>query len=286
VPEPFSLLLPVYRADRPDFLAAAFVSTVVHQDRPPAEVVIVRDGPVGPELTHELDRLIRESPVPVRLVPSEVNVGLAAALTLGLAETSHEIVARMDADDISYSTRFAVQLPMIESGLDLVGSAMHEFVADEVGNRRNVGMRIPPLDHAAILARLPFHNPFNHPSVVYRRSAVDAAGGYQPLGTMEDYWLWARMLAAGARAANAEQPLIAYRTDAGAYARRGGLPLLRTELELQRALRSIGATTAVQHARNVVVRGGYRLVPERLRRLAYRRAFVEVGPTVGEVADD
>jgi hypothetical protein len=52
---------------------------------------------------------------------------------------------------------------------------------------------------------------------------------------------------------------------------------LRTELGLQRRLRALGFTTRAQFARNVVVRGGYRLVPEGVRRAAYRRIVAPYG---------
>jgi hypothetical protein len=87
---------------------------------------------------------------------------------------------------------------------------------------------------------------------------------------MEDYWLFARMLARGARALNVREPLVLYRVGAGAYARRGGLQLFRSELRIQRRLRAAGFTTTLQMVRNIALRGGYRLVPEVLRRLAYR----------------
>ncbi len=87
---------------------------------------------------------------------------------------------------------------------------------------------------------------------------------------MEDYWLFARVIAGGAATANVPEPLVLYRVGAGSYSRRGGTRLLRSELELQRRLRSIGITTPAQGLRNSVVRGGYRLVPEAVRRRAYR----------------
>ncbi|MDT7579439.1 MAG: hypothetical protein QOK35_703, partial [Pseudonocardiales bacterium] len=52
--ERLSLLLPVWHRDRPDFVAAAFRSTVTEQTRRPDHVVIVRDGPVDPALARTL----------------------------------------------------------------------------------------------------------------------------------------------------------------------------------------------------------------------------------------
>ena len=67
-----------------------------------------------------------------------------------------------------------------------------------------------------------FRDPFNHPTVVYRRSAVLAAGGYTDMALMEDYLLFARMVDGRRRPANLAEPLVYYRVGAGAYARRGG----------------------------------------------------------------
>lgn len=270
----FSVLLPVYRRDQPSFLRRAFESVTVEQTLRPGEVVIVRDGPVGPELAALLDELASTSPVPVVVVELTENVGLARALEQGLQRCSHEIVARMDADDISRPERFQVQVPLVAAGLDVVGSAIQEFSdesqVDEVGL-----VRTPPLSARDIAAGARFHSPFNHPSVVYRRSAVAAAGGYQDLALMEDYWLFVRMLHAGVAAANVPDPLVLYRVGAGAYARRGGWRLLRSEVRLQWRMWRLGFSTAPQLARNVVVRGGYRLVPESLRRFLYRTFLVD-----------
>ena len=114
------------------------------------------------------------------------------------------------------------------------------------------------------------HDPFNHPTVMYRKQAVLAAGGYGDLPLMEDYALFARMLLGGARAVNVPEPLVYYRVGEAAFKRRGGRELLRSELRLQREFRRIGFTSRPQYARNVLIRGGYRLVPWWCRRAVYR----------------
>jgi glycosyltransferase involved in cell wall biosynthesis len=274
VHERLSLLLPVWQRDRPDYLATAFRSTVVDQTRRPDHVVVVRDGPVASPLATCIAELADTSPVPVDVLELDRNVGLGPALDAGLDACRYDVVARMDADDISLPHRFAVQMPIVEAGADLVGSGLLEFGegADDV-----VGRRTPPTDPDDIRARSRFADPFNHPTVVYRRGLVRAVGGYGDFALMEDYLLWAKMIAAGARVANVAEPLVLYRVGAGAYRRRGGLAQLRTELGLQRRLRALGFTTRAQCARNVVLRGGYRLVPEGVRRAAYRRLVAPYG---------
>ena len=269
---PFSVLLPVYRGDRADFLRRSLASVTVEQTLRPDEVLIVRDGPVPGDLEEVLARARRGElggAVPVRVLELADNVGLALALEAGLAEAAHEAVARQDADDISVPERFAAQLPLIAAGYDLVGSAIQEF--DDEDDTDGV-IRRQPSDPEKIRRVLALRDPFNHPSVVYRASAVRAAGGYRPLDLMEDYWLFARMIHNGVRATNVPQVLVRYRVGAGAYARRGGLRLLRSELELQARMRRAGIITASQYARNLAVRASYRLVPTAARRTAYRTA--------------
>ena len=273
---PFSLLLPVYRGDVPAHLETAFRSTVHEQLRRPDEVVVVQDGHVGPELASALERLESTSPVPVRRLRLSHNVGLAQALQCGLAACSYDVVARMDADDISLPHRFLRQLPVIEGGADLVGAAILEFEGD---GRADAGvLRVPPTGTDEIARTARWRNPFNHPTVVYRRTAVLSAGGYRELPLMEDYWVFTRMIANGAVVVNLPDPLVRYRVDAGAYERKGGVRQLRSELRLQRRLRSEGFTTIAEAARNVTVRGGYRLVPAAVRRRAYRRTFTVATP--------
>jgi Glycosyl transferase family 2 len=272
--EDFSLLMSVWGGDDPCFLEAAFRSAVHDQTRRPDDVVLVQDGPVPPPLEQVVSELVASSPVPATLLALDANVGLGVALDKGMSACAHDIVARMDADDIALPHRFAVQVPLVEAGLDLLGSSLLEFGDDPT---QIVGRRVPPIEPEAIVRFARFHQPFNHPTVVYRRSAVEAAGGYRHLALMEDYLLFAKMIAQGARVGNVEEPLVLYRVGAGAYARRGGLPLLASEWRLQRRLLEIGFTSRGQFVRNMVVRGTYRLVPEPIRKRAYRLLIARKG---------
>jgi glycosyltransferase involved in cell wall biosynthesis len=266
----FSVLLPVYAGDDPAFVRRAFRSVTSEQTLRPAEVVVVRDGPVGDALAAVLEQLRMPGDVPVTVVEIAENVGLARALERGLARCAHDVVGVHTGDDVSLPERFAQQVPLLAEGYDLVGSAIQEFT-DE--NEPGI-VRVPPLSDDDVLRASRFVSPFNHPSVVYRASVVGRVGGYEHLPLMEDYWLFVRMLSAGARACNVAEPLVLYRVGAGAYARRGGLQLLRSEVRLQVLMRRIGWTSWPQLVRNVLVRGGYRLVPEALRKVAYRRLVV------------
>jgi glycosyltransferase involved in cell wall biosynthesis len=268
----FTLLLPVYRNDDATQFARAFSSSVQAQSVMPAEVVIVQDGEVPEELTDAISSAIGSSPVPVEHVRIAENGGLANALTIGLAACSYDVVARMDADDVSLSSRFERQIAAMKTGLDLVGTGMLEFAED---TSEVLGKRTPPVGADAIARYARFHDPFHHPTVMYRKAAVERAGGYEDIGLMEDYWLFARMIHSGARVDNIPDALLMYRVGAGAYARRGGAAQFSAEVRLQRALRSIRFTTRLQYLRNVTVRGLYRYVPVGIRTRLYRRLIAK-----------
>jgi glycosyltransferase involved in cell wall biosynthesis len=266
VHEPFALLISVYDGDRPDYVRRALRSAVADQTVRPDQVIIVRDGPVRADLGECLDDITATCVIPVTFVPLEDNGGLGPALDRGLAASWFDVVARMDADDIAMPHRFEVQLPLMAEA-DIVGAGLLEFVAD---TDQIVGQRVPPVDPGRIARYARIHDPFNHPTVIYRRQAVLAAGGYGDHPLMEDYALFARMIQGGARTANVAEPLVFYRVGETAFKRRGGTALLRSELRLQREFRRSGFTSPAEYVRNVLVRGGYRLIPWWLRRAVYR----------------
>ena len=281
----FSVLLPVYAGDQPEFFFRAVSSATREQELSPKQLVVVCDGPVDESISDFLHSASRGQEtdllgsIDVRVVRLKHNMGLANALNIGLAHCSHEIVARVDADDISLPQRFAIQIPLIEGGLGLLGSAIQEFSDDEA----EAGLvRSMPTSEEEIRRVISYRSPFAHPSVVYRKSAVEAVGGYEHLQLMEDYLLFARMVAAGVPCGNTPEVLVRYRVGSGAYKRRGGRHMLRSEMRLQKIFRSEGIVSNAQFARNLAIRGGYRLIPTDLRQLLYRgvgkmRWFVSKG---------
>ncbi len=147
---------------------------------------------------------------------------------------------------------------------------MLEFEGEE---RNVVGVRRLPGSHAEIARYARTRSPMNHPTVMFRRDAVLDAGNYVEIGLVEDYDLWARMLARGARMSNIEEPLLLFRCSPAMFTRRGGMRHVRAEWLLQRRLQDYGLIGPVRRWANLVVRVGFRLLPTRLLRGAYARIF-------------
>ena len=192
------------------------------------------------------------------------------------APATHEIVARMDADDVEPAR------PVREAAAAGRGGRGHRAARAAASSGPSVddvvGRRTPPTDPDEIRRVIRFRDPFNHPTVVYRRSAVQAAGGYTDMALMEDYLLFARMVDGGRaagqprRAAGAATGSVRAPTPgaAGGAAALGAGPAAPVP-------RARASPRARQYLRNVVVRGGYRLVPEGCARSPTARLIANRG---------
>ena len=171
------------------------------------QVVVVQDGPLPVDLTDVIN--VFQETLPITLVILDRNIGLGGALHVGLHHCTHEIVARMDADDISLPHRFEVQLRHLKSGssVDILGSFVTEIDQNSVPG----AVRSMPIAHDAIIENL-WACPLLHPTVMYRKSPVIRVGNYDPsLRRRQDYELWFRCAHAGLKFGNVPEPLVLYR---------------------------------------------------------------------------
>lgn len=264
-----SALLPVHRGVAPEFLAAA-IESVMAQTRPVDELVVVEDGPLDPAHIEVLDaaehkhvHIVRE-----RLA---VNQGAGVANQAGLLRCRGTWILKVDADDLSAPERVERLLTAVgDRRLDVCGSAMLEF--DHETASRSV-LRMMPLDHQAIQKRMPVNNPFNHPSIMYRRDLALQAGGYPAMRFMQDYVLVARMAKAGARMGNLPDPLVHFRAGAALHVRRADPRFAKLEKELQVELRRAGVVGPVRARINLVLRRTYRRLPVPVTRLLHRHVL-------------
>jgi glycosyltransferase involved in cell wall biosynthesis len=246
------------------------LSSVLEQSLAPDEVVVVEDGPLPPDLRQAVDELAAIHPQ-LRLEKLAVNGGSGVASAAGLRAARGDLVARMDADDISLPHRFAQQVTLMERDhLDICGSSVLEFHGDP---DHVIGVRRLPSTQADIERYVRINSPFNNPSVVLRRELALRVGGYHDLRYMQDYDLFARMLAAGARVANIDEPLVLFSAGSTMLRRRSGLEMVRREWDLQRRLRRYGTVGRWGMVRNLVVRSAFRLLPAPVLTFAYRVLF-------------
>jgi O-antigen/teichoic acid export membrane protein/glycosyltransferase involved in cell wall biosynthesis len=222
-----SVVLPAREAD-PALLGLALRS-ILDQDMTDLEVLLVEAGPVAlaARVVLELgdDRVVHVHLPGARSLGEQLNEGLRRARA--------DLVARMDADDVSHATRLGTQVRFLADhpDVDVVGCQLR--IIDEAG--APCGRRTYPTSHEAILAAMPRYNPIAHPAAVLRRDVVLAHGGYaEDDAPAQDYDLWSRLAHAGRRFANLPEALLDYRVHPGSVKARHLRRTLHATLDIKR----------------------------------------------------
>ena len=208
----------VYKNDDASFLNEA-IRSMVEQTVKPDQYVIVKDGPVSKEIDTVISEWEKKEPGLFTVLAFEVNQGLAAALNAGIKVCRNELIARMDSDDIALPERCQKELEMFElhENLSICGCNIDEFF-DAPANVRT--SRVVPSDYEAICKFMKRRQPFNHPTVMYRKSMLEEVGGYATLHRKEDFDLFSRCINSGYYALNINESLYLYRANEGNYQRR------------------------------------------------------------------
>jgi len=264
----FSVLIAVYYKEQGSHLRDALMS-ILDQTLVPDEIVLVKDGPLTGELDAVIEDFQNKNPGKFKIVQLPENQGLGKALRTGLTECTHEIVARMDSDDISEKNRFEKQVRLFEINpdVDLVGSWTCEFY----GDRNNIiAVRKVPETHEEIVKFAKRRSPVNHVTVVFRKCSVLKAGNYMDFLWYEDYYLWVRMLLNGAKMYNVQEPLVRVRVSEERYRRRGGWKYAIQDIKFQSKLHELGFINTFRMISNIVIRTSFRLVPNGVRAKIYQ----------------
>lgn len=199
-----SVLMPVYNAA--PYLVAS-VASIIEQGYKQWELICVNDGSqdATPQILERFARIDSR----IRVI-HQPNGGLVSALQRAIHESRGELLARMDADDISVPFRFRTQVDYLQEHPEVavVGGAALEIDAD--GDPLRI-TRYPNDSDLLVQRLLKRESALIHPSVMMRREAVLQAGGYRAkYQWIEDHDLWLRLSRFG-KLANVEAVVLGYR---------------------------------------------------------------------------
>ena len=263
---PFSVLMSLYWKERPEFLRQS-LNSVLHQTVCPQEIILVEDGPLTPELYEVVNEFVGRYPI-ISVVKLSKNGGLGNALNEGLKHCTYDIVARMDTDDIAKPNRFERQLNYMERHEDIAASS--SWIDEFIGSTDNVVSRRATAESPAEIREFAkSRNPLNHPSVIFRKRAVEAVGSYQHFPLFEDWYLWVRLLNKGYKLANIPEALLWFRTSADVYKRRGGWRYAMDSARFQFTLRRMGFISLPTAVKNSLMRGVVYVMPNSIRGWIY-----------------
>lgn len=271
----YSVLMSVYHKERPEYLKQAIESIQV-QSLSTNDFVLVCDGPLNDELDAVIQTKQLEMGENLNVVRLAKNGGLGNTLNEGIKHCKNELVARMDSDDIAYPDRCEKQIAVFNthSEVSICSGIVEEFTTDPntVDTRR-----VPPETNAEIIEFAKKRNPFNHPCVMYKKSAVKAVGSYQDFYLLEDYYLWLRILMAGYQGYNIQEPLLHMRAGSDMYKRRAGWKYAKTQAKLFKFMKQQGFIGNGQYIKSCVIRSGSALAPCWLRKFMFERVLRDAG---------
>ncbi len=267
---PFSVLMAVYHRDDPVHFFEAIKSVTSDQSLKPNEVILVVDGPVDENLETVIQHWAVHPLANVRVIKSEKNIGLSRALNLGLSQCKYDYVARMDSDDLSEPCRFEEQFAYLAEHPDvaLLGSWYLQYDKEM---KQCLNDRKVPTDPGEIAEYARRRTPFNHVTAVFKRSAIEAVGGYPTLDSfMEDWWIALRLLKQGYSLVNLPSYHVRVRGDRDFVDRRGGLKYLQCEIANLVAMRREKLMSGSDVTTNLMLRSTVRLVPNWARTGIYK----------------
>ena len=218
-----SVLLPVYKNDKPDYLKKS-VGSILGQSVLDYHVFIGVDGPVGNELKEVLEGLSIDEHV--ELIEFETNRGLACVLNDLVAlskKGGYEYYSRMDADDIAVPDRFEKQVKYLEEHpeVDVVGGVIEEIDGNDQLRGKHVEY---PLTHEECRKFFRYRDPLAHPAVMFRaRYFEKVASGYRnEYRKNQDTMLWFDGFMNGCVFANLKDTVLHFRVNDDFYNRRNG----------------------------------------------------------------
>ena len=218
-----SVLLSVYKKEKPEYLKQALESIWDGQTLKPDQIVLVEDGPLPIELEEEINHskllIEKSSSTTMTIVRLPVNGGLTKALNEGLKYVTGDLIARMDSDDISEAHRFERQVAFLEShpDVDIISGALQEFDAEN----DCLNVRHYPLTHEECVKFIVKACPLAHPSVMMRRRIFDEGLKYDERYRMsQDIKLWYDAVLAGYRLGNIPEVTLFFRREGDVFRRR------------------------------------------------------------------
>jgi glycosyltransferase involved in cell wall biosynthesis len=265
----YSVLLCVYAKEKADNFSSS-VSSIVNQSLPTNDFVIVCDGPLSQELDAVIEKYQSQNPKMIHVLRLPENVGPGRAAHEGFKICQNEIVARMDSDDIAMPNRMKLELARINEGYDVVGGAIEEFNSDP---NQIIAIKYQPEKHEEIVKLSKKRNPINHVTIMYKKSMVNAVGGYNNFRLGEDYSLVISLIMYGAKCSNIQESAVKVRMGDGQVSRRSGKLLRHNLHELRKMMYKKHYITFMQYHKYNFETNVFTLMPNWLRKWMYKHVL-------------
>jgi len=202
-----SIIIPVKNGER--FLRQA-LDSMIAQTYKNWEMIIVDDASED-----QTPRILKEYALKkpkIKIITLKKSIGISKALNKGISHAKGSIIARMDADDISYLQRLEKQVAYLEKHPQIIAVGSQCNIIDSDGNV--TGIKTFPKTHEHIYETIFHFNPLQHPVLMVNRAPLPKKFiFYDILDGAEDVNLLFKLFPYG-KIANMDEILLAYRIHA------------------------------------------------------------------------
>jgi glycosyltransferase EpsE len=209
-----SVIMGVYNCEK---TISKSIDSILRQTFTDWELIICDD--CSDDLSYEISLNYQSQyPEKIMVLRNDKNQKLSYTLNRCIEVSKGELIARMDADDISFDNRLSVQVSYLDSNKNVgwIGSSVE--MMDDNGAW---GVRHPILKPTKVEIFL--NNQFIHPTIMFRKSVLNAVGGYtvsKATRRGQDYDLWCKLTSAGYIGENLSDVLLYYREDQDSFSKR------------------------------------------------------------------
>ena len=175
-----SVVLPIYN-ESVEMVSEA-LNSIQKQSFSDIEILVILDNPMNYNLIDYIEKCCKEDKR-IKFIINEKNLGLPLSLNKAIKMAKYDLIARMDADDISYSNRLEVQLgELLRRDLDLIGCNIVRFTENKILDFSNY-----PTSTKAINKSIMYTSVIAHPTWLIRRDVFNRVGLYRDFYSCEDY---------------------------------------------------------------------------------------------------
>jgi glycosyltransferase involved in cell wall biosynthesis len=261
-----SVVMPVHAGIKPEYFTEA-TQSILNQSLKVFEIIIVVDGGVSKELLNKIENFSLYNSILV--IYLDENCGPGFARDVAIKSSNGDIIALMDADDISRNNRFEVQVnAFIANKNDMLGGYISEF-HKKVGDFDSI--RKVPTSMSEIKKNMVKRMPFNNVTLMFTKELYLKSGGYKNLRHVEDYDLNFRMFLSAKSVLNLSQILVDVRIESNnsIFQRRVGMSYFIEEAKLFYFMKKSGYMRISDYLYSISSRCLIRLGPTWLARYIY-----------------
>ena len=241
------------------------INSIVKQTMPITCIHLIQDGPIDDDLFNLINIYCdKYSNIEILSFPKS---GLPYVLNRSIKLSKTKYYARMDSDDIAYSTRIEKQVKYLNdnTNVDILGTWSKEFEDDNNLDDGFINKR--PDDYNEIKNFFHYRSAFIHPTVVFRRSLFEKIGFYnETFYTAQDIELCGRALQKKIQISNLQEPLLYYRIE-GIQSRRSNLAAIKRQIFSKYSFNTLSIKYNILKILSILLR----FLPVFIRKWSYKK---------------